>query len=113
MSTERKPRAPALLYTALSVAILIAVAAVALSARQPPPPTIAEFAPQATQEITKADLSQTGRSGIGANGECTGSSPCAPGTGNGGGGGGEVASPGGGPRVARVRRCIGDPPRQI
>src|SRR5439155_17384244 len=62
-------------------------------------------------EITQPNQSQTGKTGIGANGDCTGGGPCAQGTGA-GAGGGVTATPA--PvQVARVRRCVGDPPRQI
>src|SRR2546427_174274 len=51
MEASGRPRTPGLVYTALAVALVVIVAIVALTARQTPPPTIAEFAPQAQQQI--------------------------------------------------------------
>ena len=42
-----RPRTPALVFGAIAAAIAVLVGAVALTSRQSPPPTIAEFAPQA------------------------------------------------------------------
>ncbi|HVE76827.1 MAG TPA: hypothetical protein VND22_08710 [Actinomycetota bacterium] len=89
--------------------MLLLLAIFALSARQPPPPTIAEFAPQAVEQITDAPSEQSSQFGSGAGeGECLPGAECGPGEG-GGGGGGQAPSI----KVPRVRKCVGDPPRQI
>ena len=103
-----RPKAPGLVYGSASLALLLLVSVIALTARQPPPPAIAELAPQAVEQIRDAPSEQSSEFG-GAEG--------------GGGGGGAsptttstTAVPVGSPKpidVPRVRRCIGDPPRQI
>lgn len=95
----------------------VLLATVALNARQPPPPPIAEFAPAAQAQITNAPAELAGDVGSGSGG-----------SGGRGPGGGTTppgapdtttttgaAGPGRPPRVdlASVRRCVGDPPRQI
>src|SRR5688572_17628614 len=97
-----RPRTPGYAYTILAVTLVVLLATVALTARQPPPPTIAEFAPQAVENITDAPDDQSSSSGR---------------AGGAGGAGGETPTP---PPVdapvieqARVRKCVGDPPRQI
>ncbi len=78
---------------------------VALTATQPPPPTIAEFAPQAVEQIEEAPSEQTSEFGTGDGGIGDGAAEATP-------------APTEAPareviEVARVRRCVGDPPRQI
>ena len=101
-SSSRLPRGPAVMYTVLAALIVVVLAGVALTARQPPPPSIAEFTPQSIEQITDAPSEQSSAFG-----------------GSGGQGSGDVA--GQGPQagteeeqieVPRVRRCVGDPPRQ-
>ncbi|MDT7538383.1 MAG: hypothetical protein QOI82_1968, partial [Actinomycetota bacterium] len=46
-----RPRMPALVLGAAVVALSVLVAAVALTSRGQTPPTVAEFAPQAVQQI--------------------------------------------------------------
>ena len=80
------------------------LAVIATTATQPPPPTIAEFAPQALEQIKDAPAEQSGDFGEGAVG--------------GGGPGGQRATlaaqkPPDPIDVPRVRRCVGNPPRQI
>src|SRR5687768_18605029 len=50
--TARRPRGPGMTYAVLALVILILLAVLTLSSRQPPPPTIAEFAPQSVENIT-------------------------------------------------------------
>jgi hypothetical protein len=110
---ERRPRGPGLVNGTIAFALLVLVAAVALTARQPPPPSVAELAPQAQQQIKDAPNEQSSRFGSGPGGDA-------------GDGGGAAAATttttsttiAGAPKQvtidrARVRRCIGDPPRQI
>ncbi len=90
------------LVNGVALAVLIAILAlVALVTKPPPPPNVAEFAPQAVEQITDAPSNQSSRFGTGA-GEGTSGSADLPSSGN--------------QRtidVARVRRCVGNPPRQI
>lgn len=100
--SSRSPRAPAVVYSALALSITILLAAFALTARQTPPPTVAELSPQAVEQIKQAPEEQSSAFGGGPGGK----------------GADQVGSsnvPGEQQRaieVARVRRCVGDPPRQ-
>src|SRR5688500_15884936 len=71
----------------------------ALSSRQPPPPTIAVVAPQAIEPITEAEPCQAGRGGSVTPSPSTNPEEAA-----------ESADDS--LDVPRVRRCVGDPPRQ-
>jgi hypothetical protein len=113
--TERRPGAgPGAVNGGMGLVMLLLLAVVALTARQPPPPAVAEFAPQAVEQIKEAPAEQTSEFGSGEGGA--------------GGGVGGVATTTTSTsttladqvtekkkviNVARVRRCIGDPPRQI
>src|SRR5437763_16934835 len=115
LARRDRPRGPGIVYASLTVVLLILIAAIALTARQPPPPSIAESAPQAVEQIKQAPTEQSSRFGSAGGG----SGPGEPGAGAGGGGAAPSAAPVTVPPppkpidVARVRRCIGDPPRQI
>src|SRR5687767_11071042 len=93
-----RPRTPGIVYGAATIVLLVVLASIALSTRQPPPPTIAEFAPQAVEQITEAD--QTGTASVGGSGvRDLGATQPTP-----------------APErleatidVPRVRRCVGDP----
>jgi hypothetical protein len=99
-----------MVYGAMTLALLLFIAVVALTARQPPPPSVAEFAPQAVEQIKNAPNAQSSRFGNGADGSGTGE-------------GGPSTTVAGAAAttsttrpikdVARIRHCIGDPPRQI
>jgi len=106
------PVGPGVVYSALAAASLVFVAAITLTASQPPPPSIAEFAPQAVEQIKEAPTEQSSAFGSGEGGACP---PGAEGCEADEVIGGELAARP--PRpvvdVARVRRCVGDPPRQI
>lgn len=105
-SSASRPRSPAVVHIALSMAILLLVAIAALTTRQQQPPSIAEFAPQAVEQITDAPAEQSSEFGSGA-----------------GGGGQAAGAPTPAPAVSRpdrpfvdvprTRRCVGSPPRQI
>ena len=90
--------------------LLLFLAAVAMTARQPPPPSVAEFAPQAVEQIKDAPTEQSsdfgsgegGAGGAGGTEEVTTTTSTTLAV-----GADEVID------VARVRRCIGEPPRQI
>lgn len=109
---NRAPRLPSVLFAAVVTALAVLVAAVALTARQAPPPAIAEFAPQAVQQIKQSLDEQApavtpgSRDAAGGTGSATPSpSPSGP------------AGPSAAPSraavvVPRVRQCVGSPPRQ-
>lgn len=103
---QRGPVMPGASAMSIVVVLVMLLAAVALTARQTPPPAIAEFAPQAVEQIKDAPINQSSDYGSGPGG--------------GGGAATTTTSPDGSPptterviEVARVRRCVGEPPRQI
>src|SRR5687767_3350409 len=67
-SIRRHPRGPSVLYSGVSLTLVVLLASVALTARQPPPPSIAEFAPQAVEQITDAPAEQSSNAGRGPGG---------------------------------------------
>ena len=106
-----RPRTPAIVFGSIVAALSVLVAAVALTARQAAPPAIAEFAPQAVEQIKKSLDEQ--RADVTAPDQTTSPPPSPTPSGS--------ASPGAGPSVGpkapdivqpRVRACIGSPPRQ-
>ncbi|MDQ1444186.1 MAG: hypothetical protein QOI20_650 [Acidimicrobiaceae bacterium] len=115
--SERRPRSVPAVYGLASLAILIAVATLALVVSPPGPPALAEFAPRAEDRIDEALKAQSSSFGTGNGGDCAAGQECAAG-GDGSGGGLGVTTTTTGPKnereidVARVRRCVGDPPRQ-
>lgn len=86
---------------AAAVLVLLLVMAIAMRASQSATPAIAEFAPEAQHQIQAAPAEQTARFGRGQGGVATPVPPSPP------------AGPGTVPAGARLRRCVGDPPRQI
>lgn len=100
--TGSRPKGPALTYLALAAATIVMIAAVALNAAQPPPPTVAEFAPQANEQIKEPPPDQAGGPGPGGQPPPTAGPDASP-----------TATPTGIPtNIPRTRRCYGDPPRQ-
>jgi hypothetical protein len=120
-----RPRLPGLVNAGLVGIVVSVVAAVALTARQNPPPTVAEFAPQAVEQIEEALPEQAD-----APGESTATAGGDP---DDGASEDDAAGPDGEPDAeetpdaedpvdpetdeplperARVRRCVGNPPRQ-
>lgn len=108
---QLRPKTPGLINLAAVGVVSVLVAAVALTSRQTPPPTVAEFAPQAVEQIEESLPEQSD----------------APSTDDGAGGGAvtpdeepspeasATPTPGAStPPVerARVRQCFGSPPRQ-
>lgn len=101
-----RPRTPALVLGAVVVALVVLVGAVALTARQLSPPAIAEFAPQAIEQIKHAlnDLSPDSPGKAAPTPSASPRPSTSPGS---------TSSPG--PKdivVPRVRQCVGNPPRQ-
>ncbi len=103
-SNRRGPRTPGLVFTGLTLALVLTLVVIALTTRQPPPPTIAEFAPQAVEQIKDAPTEQSSEFGSGEGGSGLTGGPEAP---------AQATAPKQVIDVPRVRRCIGDPPRQI
>src|SRR5687768_9407701 len=98
---DGRPRSPGVAYAVVTIALSILVGTLALTSRQAPPPTIAEFAPQAVEQIT--DSSSDGSGTRGASGETSALDS-------------DNATDRAAPQtidVARVRQCVGDPPRQV
>jgi hypothetical protein len=119
-SAPRRPRGPGFLQVGLTVAMAVVLAALTLTARQPPPPAIAEFAPQAIQAIKQSTHEQSSVFGSGEGpGDCPPGSNCGAGTGPGSAttttsvpATTSTSSPNDVP-PASVKHCVGDPPRQI
>jgi len=121
IAANRRPRGPALLQLGLTLGMAALLVAVTLTIRQPPPPAIAEFAPQAVEQIKDSPKEQASQFGSGTGaGDCPPGAACGAGDGNGTGAGGALATtttappttvPTPGP--ASVKRCVGNPPRQI
>lgn len=115
MAGANRPRTPAFVLGSIVVALSVLVAAVALTSRGQTPPTVAEFAPQAVQQIKKALDSQPEElpdKGL-TPGSTTSPRPSPKATTT---PGAASAAPTAGPTavvVPRVRQCVGDPPRQI
>src|SRR5687767_1100554 len=100
-TTESRPRTPGVAYAVLTLALATLVGALALTSRQSAPPTIAEFAPQAVEQIVDAAEGSTAAGGRPGEGLSESEPP---------------ADPAIAPEtidVPRVYRCVGDPPRQI
>src|SRR5688572_23844856 len=66
---REQPKGPAYLYTALTAVVFVIIGAIALNAAQPPAPTVAEFAPQALEQIKDAPDEQTSTGGPGGQGQ--------------------------------------------
>src|SRR5688572_6363906 len=58
--TGERPRMPGVAYAVLTLALVTLVGALALTSRQTAPPTIAEFAPQAVEQIMQPQAGLTG-----------------------------------------------------
>ena len=101
-----RPRTPSLVLGAAVTAVAVLVGAVALTSRQSPPPTIAEFAPQAVEQIKEALEEQSVAEADGPQG--TAREDAAPGA-----RGTSTTSPAAVViEEGRVRQCVGSPPRQ-
>lgn len=108
-SRALRPRGPGIAFTALATVAVLLLGLVALNATQTPPPTVAEFAPAALDQIKKAPDRQGSDVGNGANGgkNGAGKAPSATPT--------PTITPT--PKLdvnqAAVHLCVGNPPRQI
>ncbi|HVM19987.1 MAG TPA: hypothetical protein VM307_08505 [Egibacteraceae bacterium] len=140
VSKQATPRLPGVINTVAVGIVVSLVAAISLTARQEPPPTVAEFAPQAVEQIKQtlpeqaeapeevAGLADGGAAGTGGGGSDP-DDPAEPADQQTEGPGdeeGDTDDEPGAPteepedddedeepvEKARVRRCVGDPPRQ-
>lgn len=113
MRRSRQSRSVTLIYGGLASLLLAVVATVALVVAPPSPPSVAEFAPSATETIDEAPDAQSSRFGAGEGACAPEQEGCDPATGlvtttttpGGAGSKREIVK-------ARIRRCVGDPPRQ-
>jgi hypothetical protein len=115
ISRARQSRAVTVTYGGVALVILLVVAVVALVVAPPAPPSVAEFAPQAADTIDESPDNQSSRfgAGDGACGEgqvCEGTTTTVPGDQD--GDGVRDDRPERVIDITRVRRCVGDPPRQ-
>jgi hypothetical protein len=115
---KRQSRSVTFVYGGIAGIMLVTIATIALVVAPPSPPSVAEFAPSAEKQIDQAPQSQSSRFGNGAGGACApgqvgceafGTTTTAAAA--------KTASPSttaapGTIVKARVRRCVGDPPRQ-
>ncbi len=101
-----QPKTVTLLYGSLAIIVLLVIAAVALVVVPPSPPSVSEFAPQAQEQIDQAPDQQSSQFGSGEEGVCALGQVCE------GPGQSAQATQRRVIEKARVRRCVGDPPRQ-
>ncbi len=99
-TVKRRPRGSALLLTATATLSTLVLALLLLSVPRQPPPTIAEIAPQAVEQIVEAPPEQSSDVGSAGHGAIT----------DDGAGPGASAAPT--KTAPRLRRCVGNPPRQ-
>ena len=111
----KRRRGPGFVYTAISAAVLAIVAVLTITAATTPPPAIAELAPQAVQQIRDAPAEQSSALGSGEGGSGLGGLAAPTTTEVPPALAAAVATTVAPPRIerARVRRCVGNPPRQI
>src|SRR5687767_737413 len=100
LAAQTRPRSPGVAYSVVTVALAVLIGTLALTSRQTPPPTIAEFAPQAVEQIGDATGDPAGTRGQSSDGTAEDHAAI-------GDASLETVD------VARVRQCVGDPPRQI
>jgi hypothetical protein len=99
-----RPKAPGTAALSFTVILALLVALIGIQSRSTPPPTVAQFAPQAVKQIKEAPKEQSSRfgegdgKGVDGQGDSGGAPPTT------------IA-----PDVRKIvtRRCVGDPPRQI
>lgn len=110
---RKKPsRSPSLVYGAVTLAIVLAIAAISITASRAGPPTIAEFAPEAIQQI-KDTPKELSASGVGLGGEGSGETTTTTSTTTAvAGAGSTTTTTEPTAEQGRVKRCVGDPPRQ-
>ena len=112
---RRQSKSVTLTYGTVSAVLLLVIAAVALIVQPPSPPALAEFAPQPDKTIDEGPDNQSSQFGTGGAGACSAGQVGCEGVGR---TTTTLPEDDGGPSQpvidkARVRRCVGDPPRQI
>ena len=120
---RRQSKGVSFVYGGISGVLLLVIATIALVVQPPAPPALAEFAPQAEQRIEEAPEEQSSQFSNTGTGACAaGQQDCSEGGTGAGLGAGTTTTL---PPIAgsaddqtiidtrRVRRCVGDPPRQI
>ncbi len=105
-TSRRQSKAVTVAYALLAGLILLVIAALALVAVPPSPPSVSEFAPQAVDQIEDSPEQQSSQFG-GGTGSCATGQVCE------GQDAGQILAQKKVIERARVRRCVGDPPRQI
>ncbi len=105
-SHHRQSKAVTVAYAGIAAILLLIIVAVALVVVPPSPPQVAEFAPQAQEQIKDAPNQQSSQFGSGAGGVCAIGQVCE------GRDSVAVTPPKRVLEKSRVRRCVGDPPRQ-
>ena len=112
----RQSRSVSLVYGGIAGALLMAIAVVAIVVVPPSPPSVAEFAPSAEETIDEAPDDQASRFGAGDGACAEGQTGCEATTTTTSAAATDVGTDTKTvkPTVvkARVRRCVGDPPRQ-
>lgn len=107
---RNRPKGPGTATLAMTVVLALLVAILGIASRTAPPPTVAQFAPQAVKQIKQAPKDQSSRfgtgNGNGHDGKGPGGSSPAP-------SGPNSPPPTAPPRNAAQFNCVGDPPRQI
>ena len=101
----RRPRGPGFSFGGLSLVVLALIATLTITAPQAAPPAIAEFSPRAVEQIEEAPPEQSSSAGEGEGGEVTDTGATTTTTPT-------TTTPPPTIEQARVRRCVGDPPRQ-
>ncbi|MHB8513317.1 MAG: type 1 periplasmic-binding domain-containing protein [Actinomycetota bacterium] len=98
-----RPAAPSIVYIAIASAIAVVIALLPRTGNQPPPQTVAEFAPQASKEIRQTQSETYSGGGGCASADCKKNQDK-----------NKVATPPPPPpiKVPLVKQCYGDPPRQ-
>ncbi len=104
---KRQSKTVTIAYASIACVVLLVVAAIALVVVPPSPPSVSEFAPQAVEQIEDSPKQQSSQFGTGAGGACPTGQLCE------GSDKALISPPKKITEKARVRRCVGDPPRQI
>jgi hypothetical protein len=117
---SRPTRSPGIVHAALLGVLVLVIATVALVSPPASPPAIAEFAPQAVEQIKDAPPGQSSKFGEGGDGACLDPQDPSCGTPQAQQKAAAATSTTttvedstGVIDVPRVKRCVGDPPRQI
>ena len=114
-STRRAGKGPGTAYSAVAVLMFAVLSVLSLTPANPAPPAVAEFAPQSREQIKDAPKEQSSDFGSGEGGDLGTGTAASPSPKPGQSPGPQVTPPELPPTLppgARVRRCVGSPPRQ-